>query len=298
MPWYFFAALTPVLYSVSNFMDKFLVDKRIKEPLVITSTFSITSGILGLIFLAFIGFPWPGLFQILLIIGSGLLLTFYLLPYYQAMRLDDASRVVPLFQFIPVFTLIMSTVFLKETLAGKQIIGLILVVVAGVLISAEKIEAGIFKPRKSLWLMLLSGFMYGTIGIIFRFVARDIGFWTILGYQYLGTGLGGLVLLTLPKVRNAIKVEWVQIKSSLGIITTNNLIGTVAQMSEVYAVTLVAVPLVNIISGIQPVLVLIFGFVLSVWFPHIIKEDIRKVVVVHKILSIAIILVGLYLVYF
>lgn len=298
MPWYFFAAATPVLYSVTNYIDKFLVDKKIREPLAITAVFSLGSGILGIIFLFFVGFPRLGIYQTLLILVSGLLLTFYLLPYYQAMKMEDTSRVVPLFQFIPVFTLILSFVFLKETLAVKQIIGLVLVVIAGVLLSAEKIEAGIFKPRKSLWLMLLSGLMYGTIGIIFRFVSRDVGFWTILGYEYLGTGLGGIFLLMWPKVRSAVYGESSQIKNSLGIITVNNLLGILAQMAEVYAVTLVAVPLVNLFGAIQPVLVIIFGLVLSIWFPQLIKEDIRKVVVFHKLVSVLIIFVGLYLVYF
>ncbi len=298
MPWYFFAAATPILYSFTNFIDKFLVDKKIKEPLAITSLFALTMGILGLIAIVVLGFPWFGIFQTLLILSSGLLLTFYLLPYFQAMKLDDASRVVPLFQFIPVFTLILSFIFLKETLAFKQVIGLVLVVFAGILLSAEKIEAGIFKPRKSLGLMLLSGLMYGTIGIIFRFVSKDISFWPILTYQYIGAGIGGLMLMMLPKVRAATIGNSSQIKGSIGIISINNLLGTVAQMAEVYAVTLVAVPLVNLMGAIQPIVVLILGLALSKWFPKIITEDVRPSTIIHKSVSILIILAGLYLVYF
>lgn len=298
MPWYFFASIPPLLYSVSNYVDKFLLDKKIKEPVAITSLSGMVSGLLGVIFWASTGFKILTAFQAILIIGSGLLLNFYIIPYYQALKNDDASRVVPLFQFIPVFTLILSSVFLKETLAVKQIIGLILIVAAGFLLSAEKVEGRIFKLRKSLWLMLLSGFMYGAIGILFRFVSRDASFWTILGYEYIGTGLGGVGMFLIPKVRKSISIQISQIKSALPILAVNDGISVIAQMSEVYAVTLVAVPLVNTISGTQPLIVIILGLILSVWFPHLIKEDIRKIVVAHKLFSVLIIFAGLYLVYF
>jgi drug/metabolite transporter (DMT)-like permease len=298
MPWYFFAALTPTLYSISNFIDKFLLDKKIKEPVAITALSSLISGILGIIFLAFMGFKILTPFQTLLIIGSGFLLTLYILPYYQVLRNEDASRVVPLYQFIPVFTLILSAIFLKESLFPRQIVGLVLIVVSGFLLSAEKIEAKIFKPRKALWFMLLSGFMYGLIGILFRFVSKDASFWTVLGYEYVGSGMAGIALFLIPKVRESIRRQSGELKSSLGILTVNEIIAVIAQMSEAYAVTLVAVPLVNMVGGIQPLLTLVIGIVLSTWFPHLIKEDIHKVAVAHKLISIIIIFAGLYLVYF
>lgn len=298
MPWYLFAAATPAFYSVSNFVDKYLIEKKIREPLAITALSGLLSGILGIILGFIVGFKNIGIPQIGLLILAGLLLIFYLLPYFEAMKIEDASRVVPLFQFIPVFTLILSSVFLKESLSGKQIVGLILVVVAGVLISAQKIEGKMFTPRKSLWFMLLASFMYGAVGILFRFVVREAGFWTTLSYEYIGTGLGGIILLLIPKVRKNLLNDAKQIRSSAGIISANNGLAVLAQVSESYAVSLAAVPLVNIIGSIQPVLSLIEGIILTKQFPNLIQEDIQKSVVAHKLISIFIILVGLYLVYF
>jgi len=87
-------------------------------------------------------------------------------------------------------------------------------------------------------------------------------------------------------------------KNSFGIISANNALGLVAQMSESYAVSLAAVPLVNLIGSIQPLIVLIEGYILSVRFPQIIKEDIDIATLTHKLISILIIFAGLYLVYF
>jgi len=298
MPWYIFAAATPTLYSVSNFVDKFLIEKKIKDPMAITALACIASGVLGVVIGIFTGFTNIGFGQILILLFAGILLTFYLIPYFEAMKLEDASRVVPLFQFIPVFTLILSTIILKETLQTKQILGLILVVSAGLFISAEKIEGRMFRPRKSLYFMLLASFMYGLVGILFRFVVKEASFWTTLSYEYIGTGVGGILLFLIPKVRKNLQNQISVIKSSAGIITFNNGIAIAAQMSESYALSMAAVPLVNIIGSIQPAISLVEGVILTKKFPHLIKEDITKSVLTHKFISIMIIFIGLYLVYF
>ena len=77
-----------------------------------------------------------------------------------------------------------------------------------------------------------------------------------------------------------------------------NGIAILAQMTEAYAVTLIAVPFVNLMGSIQPMFVLVFGIVLTKWFTNIIKEDISKAIIYKKIASILFILVGFYLVYF
>jgi len=298
MPWYLYAAVTPTLYSFTNFVDKFLLEKKVKDPIAISTLAGLASGILGIIFGLFSGFKFLGLSQTAVLIFAGVLLIFYLIPYFEAMKIEDTSRVVPLFQFIPVFTLILSSIILKENLTLKQIIGLFSVVFAGILLSAQKLEGKIFKPRKALWFMLLASLMYGSVGILFRFVVREANFWNTLTYEYIGTGLGALLLLLIPKVRHNLQGQKEQIKSSFGIITGNNCLAIVAQISESYAVSLAAVPLVNLIGSVQPLLVLVEGLVLSIWFPKIIKEDIRKSIVAQKLVSIIIIFFGLYLVYF
>jgi len=40
MPWYLFALATPTFYSFSVFIDKYLLEKRIKEPIAIILIFT------------------------------------------------------------------------------------------------------------------------------------------------------------------------------------------------------------------------------------------------------------------
>jgi len=98
--------------------------------------------------------------------------------------------------------------------------------------------------------MLLSGFMYGLVGILFRFVVKESSFWTTLSYEYIGSGIGGMLLFLLPKVRKSLSADLRQVKASAGIITVNNGIAVLAGMSESFAVSLAAVPLVNLLGSI------------------------------------------------
>jgi drug/metabolite transporter (DMT)-like permease len=109
MPWYLFALVAPTLYSVSTYVDKFMLEKRIRDPLAVTALSGLLSGILGIIIGTVTGWKAIGGSGIWILLGSGLLLIIYLIPYYEAMKRDETSRVTPLFGFVPVFTLIISS---------------------------------------------------------------------------------------------------------------------------------------------------------------------------------------------
>lgn len=298
MPWFIYALITPAVYSVSNFIDKYIIERKIKEPVILTIYSGLITFFIGLIILFLSGFPILDLKDLFLILLAGVLLDFYILPYYKALKLDDTSRVVPLFQFIPIFGLILSFIFLDETVGMRQLVGIIVVVIGGFLLSTERSATSVLKPRKSLWYMLLSALLYAVVGIIFRFVVRSKDFWSTLGWEYVGIGLGALILFLLTSKRSKIPREIKRIKSILGLITINDGFAIVAQISESYAFSLVAVPLVNSVGGTQPLFLLIYGLILTKLFPKVIKEDIGKSTVGIKLISALITLIGLYLIYF
>lgn len=295
--WFYYALATPAIYSITNFIDKFLVDKKVKKPIVLTVANGFVVCLLGIIIGLFGAFTSIPLLQLILILIAGILLEIYIWPYYEALKRDDASRVVPLFQFVPVIVLVFSALLLREGLTGRQLFGFAFIFTGGFILSLKKLESGIFRPRASLWYMLLSSALYGTVLVLFRFVAKDFGFWTTLAYEYVGIGLGALLLLAIPFVRQSFFYQLKQVRAIAGLITVNNGLGILAQMSEGYALSIAAAPLVSIVGGIQPVFVLLYGLALSVWLPHIVKEDIAKSVIGIKLLTILLIAIGLYFVY-
>src|SRR5258708_26442855 len=176
MSWLFFATATYVFYTVTNFIEKFLIDKKIQYPSTVTIISGFLSFVVGIAIFAMQGFQLLPVLQIVLLFISGILLTFYLIPYFHALSIDDASRVVPLFQFFPVFVLIISYLFLHERLSVQQMSGFLFVTIGGLLLGLEHINVKVFRLRKSFWYMMLASFFYALTGIIFKYVVTT-HFW-------------------------------------------------------------------------------------------------------------------------
>jgi transporter family protein len=299
MSWIVFAIITQVLLAVSNFIDKFLIDKRIRDPLLVTILAGLVSFLLGLLIFLFRGFSLIETTQLVLILISGILLEIYLIPYFKALTMDDASRIVPLFQFMPVFVLILSYIILGEALTGKQFLGSVFIIGGGFVLAVKKIEGGsIFKLRKSLWLMVIASLLYAVTGVLFKWVVVAQDFWLTLAYENIGMGIGAIILLLWPSYRAGFRRETKKLKlSTWGLLLVNETVYILALLSMFYAILLGSVALVSVIGGIQPFLVLLYGLILSIWFPSVIEEDIQKGTVFLKALAILLIFIGGYLVY-
>jgi len=277
--------------------DKYILDKKIKDPTAATIFGSYVSGGIGIVILAFKGFPIFETQQILYLFIAGILLVLYLLPYYSALKLDDASRIVPLFQFIPVIVFLFSWIFLHETLTAIQFIGFIIIVLSGFILSSNKVNLEMVKPRPVLFFMLLSSSMYATMLILIRSVIRTEDFWVTMGYQMVGSALGATILLLFVGMRRFTKATK-NLFSIISIVTVNNVVAIVAQLSEGYALSLVTASLVSIVGGIQPLFLILLGYGLTRFFPHIIKEDVSTKTLQKKIGVMFFLLVGLYLIYY
>lgn len=242
MSWIIFAILGPFLFTLNNFLEKYLVEKKIKDPVAIIIFGEVIALTIGVLAISIKGFPSLDLFNVIILLTSGALLTYYQIPYFKALAIDDASRVVPLFQLVPIFTLVMSFVFLKESLTAFQLIGFAILLLGGFVLGNDKLEGATFKPRPAFWLMVVSSFLYSITGVLFKLGTANQDFWTTYFYQTIGLGLGALVFLFKSAVRDSVKQELTTLtKSSLTIIFINQLIFIGALLSLAYAYTLAPV---------------------------------------------------------
>ncbi|OIN92925.1 hypothetical protein COS81_04355 [candidate division WWE3 bacterium CG06_land_8_20_14_3_00_42_16] len=298
MPWIIFAIAAPFFYTITNFIEKFVVENKIKNPIILAIFGGFISLIVGLLIFILKGAPLLETSQLILILISGLLLEFYLIPYFLALSLDDASRVVPLFQFAPVFVLILSFVVLGEHLTGQQLGGFILIVVGGFILGIRKLNLRIFALRKSLYLMLISSFLYGLVLILFRYVVSEHDFWVTFSYEAIGVGLGALILLGISLLQGKFRQEIKKVDpKAWKILLTNSGIGLLAELSQFYALLFAPASLVSVIGGVQPFFVFMIGLFLSLRFPHLIKEDLSRPVLILKGFSILLIFVGTYFIF-
>ena len=302
MNWFLIALLPPIFWSITNHIDKYLLSKYFKGGAI--GSVIIFSAAISLLLLPIIVIIHPAVLQTfnlsyLLIALNG---TFYLLatlPYFYALEKDDASLTVPLFQMIPVFSFVLGYIFLKETLNLTQIIGGLVILISSIFISLNISD---IKKMRMKWdvfgLMVLSSLLYALNFLFFKHFAIETDFWITSFWEYIGFAFFGLCLLIFVKnyrrgFFNVLRTNKLQV---LGINGLNEIVNIIAKISFNVASILTPVTLVWIINGLQPLFVFVFGILLTVLFPKISKEDISKKTLIQRIIAIAVITIGAYMV--
>ncbi len=296
MSWLFFALLAPVLYASSSFIDKYMVEKQIKHY----STYVILGGFLAVPFslLVFITQRVPPIIwqNAALMVVAGVLVELALLPYVKAILIDDVSQVTPAFQIIPVMVYAMSYVFLGERLSANELAGAALVLLGAYLVSVGRKGAYLFHLRKSSGWVLLASVMWATPSVILRYISGQYSYSTAVAYEYVGVALGAFALFFVPAFRRGFVLDIPAIKpSAWGIIIANEVLYLGAALVGYYAIAIApALALASSLISTMPFFALVIGLVLSVWFPHIVKENIEKGTVFIKVVSIVFILAGVW----
>ncbi|MBP7927814.1 EamA family transporter [Patescibacteria group bacterium] len=303
MNWFLIALIAPAMWSVTNYLDKYLLSKYVKGGGV--GALLIFSSLIGLFLLPLMYVFNPNVFN--LAPSTAFLITlnafFYLLavlPYFHALQLGEASYVVPLFQLTPVLTFILSYFLLGETLTQLQMIGGGLIMLGAVGLSLELSDSTSKKVtfRKNVFLlMLLSSFLFSVNFTVFKFFALDASFWTTSFWEYVGFVIFAAILLVFVK---KYRLEFLSMLKEnkipiLGLNGFNELVNIVAKVSFNFATLLAPVTIVTLVNGFQPLFIFIYGVFLTVFFPHIVKENIAKKYLIQKIGAITIMLVGTFL---
>ncbi len=300
MYWFAIAIIPPILWSISNHIDKYLYERYYRKSLpgslmLLTAaiSFFIALGV-GLFRHSVFALPTR---SILVLLVAGVLNFAYIFPYIYALLQDEASRVVPLFQMAPVFSYLLAWLFLHEHLTSVQLVAGVIITLAAIAINLDLDNR--FRLKKTVfWLMMLAAVGFAAEGFLFKYGATNYGFWDGVFYQYSGMALAGLVVAIISKRfrDNFMMVFRANVHSILTISLLNEAITIAAFMTYNYATLLAPLALVTLASiNTQPFFVILFGIILTVFFPALGKETITRRHLAQKIACVAIIFLGSYL---
>jgi len=294
MEWYIFALLAPAFWALNNVFIKFLITNKFKSylPLIFTvisvdAVFAVAVLLLGAITYSF---PYS-----LLALSVGLMpLTAFML-YSKALIKEEVSRIVTLFQLIPVFVVFLSVIFLNEILGMNRYLGIGLIVIASILISYKKTGKKSFSS--ALKFMVPFGMIIAAYTIVDKTLLGYLDYWSVFFWNLLGTFCGSLSLLVLPKPRTEI-VKTISAVGKKAVFTTFvgeglYVIGTIFSL---IALSLIDASLASSLFGLQPFFVFFYTIVLSVFLPKIIKEKINKETLLLKASAIALMFTGTWLI--
>jgi uncharacterized membrane protein len=144
MSWLFFALLAPLVFTLVNFADKYIIGQEVRDPKAMPVYAGIMAFLTGTALWVITGFPLLPFRDAALVMFTGVLGTWGSALYFRAISSEDASSVIVLIQMQSVFVLVLSILFLGESLTLTQFIGFALILAAAVGISLKGGKAGRF----------------------------------------------------------------------------------------------------------------------------------------------------------
>lgn len=301
MSWFYVTLASAFLWSISSHIEKFQVDTYYQRARA--GSLMFLTSILGLILATVIFLFKPSLAHIplqsaLVIILAGVAYFIGVFPYLFALKREEASRAIPLLQTQPVFSYILAFLFLHETIAAHQLLAGLLIVVAAILINLDSDNK--FRLKKTVFfLMMASTALFAINAFLFKFVARDVGFWSGVLYQDIGVFLSGVVLFSISAGyrRDFINIFVKNRRAVMTIGVVDEAIALTARILFNYATLLAPLALVTVISGFQPVFVLLLGIIITIFWPKFGRESLLRKHLAQKAFSIALFFIGTYLLF-
>jgi len=286
-----FALLSPTFWGLNNVINKFLMTKKFQGYFSMVAYLNFVD----LIFAGIVYVTTPVCFEfpyVLFAMVVGVLPLFAFWFYSKALMVEEISRITPLFQFIPIFVVFLSVLFLEEILSGQKYLGMVLIVLTSILISYKKTEGG--KSLSSAFkLMIPFSLILAINTVLNKYLLSYMDYWSLFFWMMIGSGCGVMCLLAFSKPRK----EFVEALPFLGKRTFLVAIlgeGTYALgiIFSLIAISLSYVSLVSALAGLQHFFVFVYVLLLSLFVPRILKEELSKNVVLLKIIAIALMIVG------
>jgi drug/metabolite transporter (DMT)-like permease len=297
MHWIPIALLAPACWAAGNHIDKYLLTRQLDRRGI--GSMMICSALIGALAMPLILLFQPTVFRIspphaALIVLNGMLYVLGLLPYFYALERDEASIVVPLFQTSAVFSYLLGLVVLGENLTWLQLGAALLIICGSVLIALElgqrqsKFKAGVFA------LMLLASFLNALNWLLFKFVAVQESFWVSSFWEYAGFVLIGALMLAFVKPYRRDFVALLQESrfTVLGLVALNETASLAAKTATNVASLMAPLALVSTVNGLQPLFVLIYGVVLTLYLPRYGRERLGAIFVLQKVAAMTLMIVG------
>jgi len=294
MEWYVFALLAPAFWAMNNVFIKFLLTNKFKSNLPMMFTAILCDMVFALAVALFapikIDFPYS---IAALLAGLMPLAGFWF--YTKALLFEEVSRIVTLFQLVPLFVVCLSAVFLGEILGFQKYIGISLIIVASTLVSYKKFGSKAFSG--ALKFMIPFAVLIATYTISDKMLLGYLDFWSVFFWNILGTFAGVFFLLSFSKPRKEFRIA-VSDAGKKAVFTAFigeglYITGTICSLA---ALSLVDASLASALFGLQPFFVFFYILLLSLFLPKILNEDISKSTVLLKASAIALMLIGTWLV--
>lgn len=287
LSWLLFALLYPFFYSIGNVIDKFLLEKKVKNNYsygIFVGFFYLAS---ALIMWVVVGLPKMSLVIVAVGIFSGSVYGIAILNYFHMLTYAEVSRMIGISYLFPAFVAVFSRIFLGEELAFVQY-GAILLAVAGTLFLGIEKRKQRWNITPAFWLMILNALLIGIVDVSDKYLLQQLSWWQ----TYIVISIPLSLVIILPSVKANVRKDMKQAAKSLAGILVSEGLGIMGSFSFLVAAAAAPVAIVSAMGTLQPLFVFILMLALSVFTPYVLKEIITRGVIGYKIIGTAGIIVA------
>lgn len=294
-----FTILAYLLNSISVLIDKYQLEKNLPSPLIYVFYISAFS-LLTLVALPFTSIPSVIVFSL----GSIATVLWTLGAYsmFSALKAGQATRVIPVIGVLtPLFLLIHS--YFTGVIDQNEIWAILLMVI-GLLILVARDLRGRLTLKEAIF-EILASILFATSYTLLHEAYVQSNFLTVFIWAKMILIPIGIIILAIPTTRSIVLAQNTALqhkhkkplwKSKVGLLfLIGNACGGGAEMLLSYSISLATPALVNSLQGLQYVFLFVFGILLSRKFPKVYGEKYTPAIVIMKILGIAIIGFGLFM---
>ena len=293
MSWIFYALLAGMVWAVVNINDKFVLSKLVKKPIVPIIFLGVISLIVAVAIYLVRGFGNLSAQNIVIALVAGIFYAGMNLLYFTAVQLDDISRLIPIWKINPLFIAIIAAIFLGETFSPVKYLAVLLLLAGSILLSYNKSSG--FRFNKAFWLMIIAAIFLAISQVLIKYLLRYTDYWTVYSYVRIGSFLATLPIIYIYRSDFITTIREGRAKV-VGFITAGEILNLFATFLITVAAVSGFVTLTNALSMLQPFFVLLFASLISIYYPKILKEEIKGSSIVLKFLAILLMFVGAILV--
>lgn len=291
MEWLIYALIGQFLIAFAIIFFKIISTKIVKNNLVYFCYVGIISFILAAILIPFIKFSLPNKPQLIFSFFTSVVFAIGIYFIIKSYSLVEASRISIITQLLPVFVLILATIFLDEILTSAQYIGFFIIFIGSVV--AAYTPHIISKKNKSiLWYLMGIIFFMSLYTVLAKHTYSIYGFWSTFILVRFFVLLYSIIIIVYLIESNQFILKKILTKGTL-FLGLNETLALIAITFSQYALSIGKASLVTVVRGTGTIFVLILATIFSIKFPKLLKEELSKKIIGQKIIAIFFIIIGL-----
>jgi drug/metabolite transporter (DMT)-like permease len=299
--WFLLALVGPLLYSLTNHIDRILLEKYFKEGGV--GTLILFSSLLSILAVPLFYWGDPTVLDVdkknvLILAGLAILDITLLWFYLLAIKDDEASVVIVFYQLVPVLGLLFGYFILGEEIRRMQGIAMTIIILGTTIVSFEIDSENNFKPRwKTVIYMSIACLCWALELVIFKAVALEENVVRSLFWKHVALVLVGVVIfIFVPLYRKSfLTAVRTNSKVIMSLNVANEALYMLGTMAVAFAAMLAPVGLVLLTETYQAIFVFVIGIFLTKYFPNISVENIEAKHLWQKFFAICVTGVGTYI---